>query len=122
MDAEPSDLVLTDLGMPELSGWEVAAGVKRRRPATPVGLVTGWGDVIDPAEAATRGVDFVLGKPFQIAQLQAAVARVTARPASGQWSLAGTSAMLGGEAERPRRGAPHGKSARGYPDRRSDSV
>ncbi|MBI2466311.1 MAG: GAF domain-containing protein, partial [Candidatus Rokubacteria bacterium] len=55
---EPFDLVFTDLGMPGMSGWEVARLVKLERPGTPVALVTGWSDQIDPAEALGRGVDF----------------------------------------------------------------
>ena len=45
LDAEPDlDLVLTDLVMPGGTGWDVAAGVKARRPHVPVGMVVhvGW--------------------------------------------------------------------------------
>jgi CheY-like chemotaxis protein len=59
------DLVITDLGMPGMSGWEVARLVKLQRPGTPVAMVTGWGDRIDPAEATARGVDFIVPKPFK---------------------------------------------------------
>jgi YesN/AraC family two-component response regulator len=38
------DLVLTDLGMPSLSGWEVCKAIKKMSPGTPVGMITGWGD------------------------------------------------------------------------------
>jgi signal transduction histidine kinase/ActR/RegA family two-component response regulator len=62
---EPFDVVVTDLGMPGLSGWEVARLVKQRRPETPVIMVTGWGDRIDPADAEGRGVDHVVAKPFK---------------------------------------------------------
>ena len=70
------DLVLTDLGMPGLGGWEVARAVKQRHPGMPVGLITGWGDSIDAADAARRGVDFLLAKPFQMRDLHEALARV----------------------------------------------
>jgi DNA-binding response OmpR family regulator len=62
---EPFDLVITDLGMPGLSGWDVARLVKQRRPEMPVVMVTGWGDRIDPADAEGRGVDHVVAKPFK---------------------------------------------------------
>ncbi len=77
-EAEPFELVFTDLGMPKLSGWEVARAVKLRRPGTPVVLVTGWGDQIDPAEARDRGVDFLVPKPFQSGEVTAVVARALA--------------------------------------------
>src|SRR5204863_497917 len=47
-ESEPDlDLVLTDLVMPGRTGWDVAAGVKARRPRVAVGLITGWGDTTD---------------------------------------------------------------------------
>jgi len=84
LEQEPVDLVITDLGMPGLSGWEVAEAVRRRRPGTPVALITGWGDRIDPEEARAKGVDFVVGKPFRIEEIVSVIARAVsgARPAS----------------------------------------
>src|SRR2546428_99107 len=38
------DLVLTDLGMPGMTGWDVARAAKARRPEIRVGLITGWGE------------------------------------------------------------------------------
>ncbi len=63
--AEPFDLVITDLGMPGPSGWEVARLVKAEGLGTPVALMTGWSDQVDTEEAETRGVDFLVAKPFR---------------------------------------------------------
>jgi signal transduction histidine kinase len=76
LDTQTFDLVLTDLGMPGLGGWEVARAVKQRHPGTPVGLITGWGDSVDAADAAGRGIDVLLAKPFERRALQEALARV----------------------------------------------
>jgi GAF domain-containing protein/FixJ family two-component response regulator len=73
---EPFDLVITDLGMPGVSGWEVARLVKQLRPGTPVAMVTGWGDRIDPVEAQSRGVDTVIPKPFKRDLVREAVGAV----------------------------------------------
>jgi GAF domain-containing protein len=78
-DEEPFDVVFTDLGMPGLSGWDVARAVKLRRRETPVVLVTGWSDQIDPAEAQWRGVDFVMGKPFEVEEVRSVVNQALAR-------------------------------------------
>ncbi len=64
-EAEPFDLVLTDLVMPGMSGWEVAATLKSRAPDRPVGLVTGWSSQLHPDKMKGRPVDFVLAKPFR---------------------------------------------------------
>ncbi|MBI3635384.1 MAG: GAF domain-containing protein, partial [Candidatus Rokubacteria bacterium] len=75
---EPFDLVFTDLGMPKLSGWEVARLVKSLRPGTPVAMVTGWGDRIDPGEARARGVEYVICKPFTRDDIRSVVAATAA--------------------------------------------
>jgi CheY-like chemotaxis protein/anti-sigma regulatory factor (Ser/Thr protein kinase) len=59
------DLVITDLGMPGLSGWDVARIVKLRAPRTAVAMITGWSDRIDPEYARTNGVEHVIAKPFR---------------------------------------------------------
>lgn len=63
---KPFDLVLTDLGMPEMSGWEVVDEVKQRSPETPVALITGWGDQLDPEKMKQSRVDRVIAKPFRV--------------------------------------------------------
>jgi signal transduction histidine kinase len=78
LETETFDVVLTDLGMPGLGGWEIVRAVKQRHPGLPVGLITGWGDSIDPADATRRGVDFLLAKPFQMRDLHDALDRVLA--------------------------------------------
>jgi PAS domain S-box-containing protein len=77
---EEFDLVVTDLGMPGVSGWEVARLVKLRRPGTPVIMVTGWGDRIDPVEAEGRGVDHLVAKPFKRDQIREVVAAALGGP------------------------------------------
>jgi PAS domain S-box-containing protein len=69
------DLVFTDLGMPEMSGWEVAQAIKSRWQELPVVLVTGWGDAVEPEALDGTGVDLVLAKPFTKVQLQAVLAQ-----------------------------------------------
>jgi signal transduction histidine kinase/CheY-like chemotaxis protein len=80
LETETFDLVLTDLGMPGLDGWEVARAVKQRHPEMPVGLITGWGDAIDVADAARRGIDILIRKPFQMRDLREALRRILASP------------------------------------------
>ena len=71
LDAGHYDVVLTDLGMPDMTGWEVARAVKASHPATPVILITGWGDVVEPPQGTV--VDAVVTKPFDVTRLTAAV-------------------------------------------------
>ena len=74
LDEAPVDLVLTDLSMPGMSGRELAAEVRRRRPALPVLLLTGDTD----AEAERGDVAAVVKKPFQLDALDATIQDVLA--------------------------------------------
>jgi PAS domain S-box-containing protein len=69
---EAVDLVVTDLGMPGITGLALAAELKRRRPV-PVVLLTGWADEL--GSTTPPAVDVVLAKPFSREKLFAALAR-----------------------------------------------
>ena len=71
---QPFSLVITDLGMPYIDGRKVAAAVKAAAPATPVLLLTGWGQRIVSDEDLPVHVDRVLSKPPKLAELREALA------------------------------------------------
>jgi len=76
------DLVITDLGMPGVSGWEVAKAVKRQVSVIPVIMITGWGVQIDIEKARLDGVDEVLTKPFTREDLCECIIRLLGRAES----------------------------------------
>jgi CheY-like chemotaxis protein/anti-sigma regulatory factor (Ser/Thr protein kinase) len=63
------DIVLTDLGMPEMSGWEVCKTIKGILPNFPVGMITGWGMEVNQAKIKESGLDFVISKPFDLNEI-----------------------------------------------------
>ena len=71
-EREPVDVVVTDLGMPGMTGLALAEEVKRRRPV-PVLLLTGWADELDAAHA--RHVDVLLAKPVTRERLVGGLAK-----------------------------------------------
>lgn len=73
------DLVFTDLGMPDMSGWDVAERLAETCPSLPVALVTGWGTTLDEDDARRRGVVAVVQKPFEISDLVQTTTRLLAR-------------------------------------------
>jgi signal transduction histidine kinase/ActR/RegA family two-component response regulator len=79
LEEQPFDLLITDLGMPGMSGWDVAKRAKARSPETPVALITGWGDQIDPAEARVKGIDFLVAKPLEIDDVMRIVVQALAK-------------------------------------------
>jgi CheY-like chemotaxis protein len=70
------DMIFTDLGMPDCSGWEVAEAIRRLDRAIPIVLATGWGAEIEEEEAARRGVTRVLSKPFTIQKISSLIAEL----------------------------------------------
>ncbi|MCS6829575.1 MAG: PAS domain-containing protein [Armatimonadota bacterium] len=68
------DLVILDLGMPQLDGLSLARQIKQRAPSVPVILLTGWGDQL--REDKPHEVDMVLAKPVRRATLRAALAQL----------------------------------------------
>jgi two-component system capsular synthesis sensor histidine kinase RcsC len=67
------DLVLTDLNMPEMSGWEVVKAVKAHWPTLRVGLITGTPDLL---REQREPVDLVIEKPVSLKALREAISRV----------------------------------------------
>ena len=76
---DPFHIVLTDHGMPGITGLQVIAEIKRRRPALPVLLLTGWGESILQTHIADVLPDAVLGKPINQIDLVDAITRVLKR-------------------------------------------
>jgi PAS domain S-box-containing protein len=76
---ERYDVVLTDLGMADVSGWGVAQVVRKEgAPAIVLGLVTGWGATISEEMVQSHGVNFVVNKPFDLEDLVSRVNRAMA--------------------------------------------
>ena len=73
------DVVLLDLGMPGMSGHEVASELRRRRPGSEplIVAVTGWGKPEDRARAREAGVDVHLVKPVEEEDLREVLGRTS---------------------------------------------
>jgi len=68
--------VITDLGMPYIDGRQVAAAVKKASRATPVILLTGWGQRLVAEDDIPPHVDRVLAKPPKLRELRDALAQL----------------------------------------------
>jgi CheY-like chemotaxis protein len=72
------DLLVTDQAMPGVTGMDLAARLRQRRPELPWLLATGFADADTVARARRLGVRAVLTKPVERDVLRAAVAAVLA--------------------------------------------
>jgi len=66
---EAIDLVITDLGLPVMSGWEVARSIKKLAPGVMVAMITGWGADFDDVQMLESGIHTIVNKPFRTDQI-----------------------------------------------------
>jgi PAS domain S-box-containing protein len=69
LEKENYDLVVTDIGMPEMNGWQLADKIKEKPGDIKVAVASGWGDQIKERELYEHGVKYMLNKPFKLSQL-----------------------------------------------------
>ena len=60
----PFDGVFTDVGMPGMSGWELAQAIREQSEMIPIAVITGWGEAVGSDEQKEARVDWVIAKPF----------------------------------------------------------
>ncbi len=70
------DLVITDLSLPKMDGFGLARAIKERAPAQPIILVTAYAESIQGDKERLAKVDFLMGKPFSLQQLQDALTKI----------------------------------------------
>ena len=67
------DLIITDLGMPVMSGLDFTLRAREMQPKIPVIMATGWESRIDRKKLKDYKIDHVVGKPFQFRKLIEAI-------------------------------------------------
>ncbi|MBI3328084.1 MAG: sigma-54-dependent Fis family transcriptional regulator [Nitrospinae bacterium] len=79
LQAQPFDLLITDVRMPRMDGLALLHEMKRTTPAIPVVMMTAYGRVEDAVQAMKVGAFDYLLKPFSLEDLQAVVSKALAR-------------------------------------------
>lgn len=67
------DLLIMDVMMPKLNGYQVARQVRAHRVTTPILMLTAKGEVQDRIEGLNAGADYYLTKPFDNQELLACI-------------------------------------------------
>ncbi len=91
-DEEPPDLVVLDVMLPGMDGWEVCRSV-RQRGRIPVIMLTAKGETFDKVLGLELGADDYIVKPFDPRELMARVKAVLRRSASGSSERGGPSGI-----------------------------
>ncbi len=87
LGADEFDLLILDISLPKLSGFEVLKRLRARNSPLPVLVLTALDDVSDRVRGLDAGADDYLAKPFQLAELEARVRALTRRGMSGAPTL-----------------------------------
>jgi two-component system CheB/CheR fusion protein len=83
-EAQHFDILVTDLAMPGMAGWQVARAVKAAQPEIAVILMTGYGVELSSEEREVHSVDAVLTKPVGVNAILDAVVRITTKQPKGR--------------------------------------
>ena len=67
------DLVVVDLGMPVMDGWEVSRRINEINPNVPIIVATGWNMSVEDGQEQGAVIDSVLRKPFSMIELSEAI-------------------------------------------------
>ncbi len=79
-NADHFDLVITDQTMPELTGKELLAQIKKIRPDIPIILCTGYSSKVDAHEAKQAGASAFLVKPTDFQELLGVIRSLLDKP------------------------------------------
>lgn len=82
LDGGEFDLMVCDLGLPELSGLHVARWVKEHQPDLPVIIASGFSEMITDEDYEKARIDEVIKKPYSVADVLSLANALLARQAS----------------------------------------
>ncbi|MCP4581897.1 MAG: response regulator [candidate division Zixibacteria bacterium] len=75
LNNETFEIVLSDVKMPETSGFELLKEIKQRWPKTTVIMMTAYGDAYTVKEALMLGADEYITKPFKSHEISLIIER-----------------------------------------------
>ncbi|WP_438952396.1 response regulator [Porticoccus sp.] len=71
VETEPPDIIILDIGLPDMSGLKVLESIRSRSPGLPVLLLTARDTLHDKVTGLDSGADDYLAKPFEMSELLA---------------------------------------------------
>jgi two-component system OmpR family response regulator len=96
---EEFDLVVLDVGLPDIDGFEVLRRLRQRRATTNVLVLTARDAVVDRVHGLDLGADDYLTKPFSVTEFEARVRALLRRsiPPAARWTIAGLAVDVAGK-------------------------
>ncbi|OYT74008.1 MAG: hypothetical protein CFK49_10310, partial [Armatimonadetes bacterium JP3_11] len=75
LEREPIDIVLSDIFMPGMNGFDLLRQIREVAPNTPVILITGYGNIEMAREALKQGASDFITKPYNIHEIPIMIER-----------------------------------------------
>jgi DNA-binding response OmpR family regulator len=88
LENQPYEVVITDLGMPDMDGHDVARTIRAESPNTPIIMMTGWGASLEDDAATASEVDALVNKPPCMQELNDLILRITALAQARRYTVA----------------------------------
>ncbi len=85
LNLQPFEIVILDLGLPDMDGLDVISSVRDRGSAIPILVLTARDAIEMRVEALNRGADDYLVKPFAFAELVARISALARRATAPRW-------------------------------------
>ncbi|HKG98468.1 MAG TPA: ATP-binding protein, partial [Pyrinomonadaceae bacterium] len=76
------DAVFTDIGMPDMNGWELVTEIRERSKTVPIAIISGWADAISVQTRNAVKADWVVAKPFDINKISSIAEEIAQRKTS----------------------------------------
>ncbi len=76
LEKNPFDLILLDIKMPRMNGFEVLKFVKKNYPSVKVIMLTGFADLKNAIESKKLGAEDFVSKPYDLVDLLTTIERV----------------------------------------------
>ncbi|MDH4071216.1 MAG: response regulator [Ignavibacteria bacterium] len=76
LERDEFDLVLLDIKMPKVNGFDVLKHVKEKHPSTKVVMLTGFADLKNAIESKKLGAEDFVSKPYDLVDLLTTIERV----------------------------------------------
>jgi DNA-binding NtrC family response regulator len=89
--AQPIDVLITDLIMPDMNGVELLQKIKQRQPQVVAIMITAYATIKTCVDAMRYGASDYITKPFDMDEIRAVVKRAVARAGEAQKAAAGGS-------------------------------
>jgi CheY-like chemotaxis protein len=73
------DAVFTDIGMKEMSGWELVNEIRKHSQTLPIAIISGWADAISVQTKNDVKADWIVAKPFDIDRISSIAHEIAQR-------------------------------------------